>query len=135
MKLTFKDGVQAEVTRLAFRDTYGNSRMQELEETLDKIRTECRKRMTDFRKDADLPSYVFLDPVRMDWAEGIGPKRWTDAEVLPLYHYTMRVHAGGKCLHLDWFDDAPTEGRSLDGMMQRAASVVEFEVYARPITH
>lgn len=133
MKLTFKDGIQAEVIRLAFRGTYGESRMYELKETLDKIRTECRKRMTDFRRNADLPPYVFLDPVRMDWAEGAGPKRWTDAEILPLYHYTMRVHAGCKHLHLDWFDDAPADGQSLETILARAASVVEFNEYARPI--
>ena len=133
MKLVFKDGIHAEVTRLAFRSTYGNSRMYELEETLDKIRTECRKRMTDFRRNADLPPYVFLDPVQMGWAEGAGPKRWTDAEILPLYHYTMRVHTGSKHLHLDWFDDAPADGLSLEEMLARAASVVEFNEYARPL--
>ena len=133
MKLVFKDGIQAEVIRLAFRGTYGDSRMYELEETLENIRSECRKRMTDFRRKADLPPYVFLDPVQMDWAEGAGPRRWTDAEILPLYHYTMRVRAGSKHLHLDWFDDAPADGRSLEEMLARAASVVEFNEYARPI--
>ena len=133
MKLTFKDGIQAEVIRLAFRGTYGESRMYELEETLDNIRSECRKRMTNFRRNADLPPYVFLDPVQMDWAEGAGPKRWTDAEILPLYHYTMLVNAGSKHLHLDWFDDAPADGLSLEEMLARAASVVEFNEYARPL--
>ena len=132
MKLVFKDGTNAEIVRLAFRSTYDGVTMDHAREASKAALRECRERMESHRQDPDLPAYIFLDPAQARWPEQDGKSGWKENyHLLPLYHYTMKASFAGRCLNIDWFDDAPEEEQTLDGMLRKAASSVDFAHFAR----
>lgn len=132
MELTFKDGIRAELTRLAFRGTYDGITMVNARKASDGALRECRERMERALRDPDLPPYLFLDPALAWWPEQDGRSEWReDHHLLPLYHYTMKATSSGRRLNVDWFGDAPEEGGTLDEMLRKTASVIDFHLYAR----
>ena len=135
MKLKFKDGITAEIFRLSCKTIF-----EELHEY--KV-TSMSSLRTKYRRCHERKAYVFIDPVKMFWTEGDGPKRWTNKDaMLPIMHYKMLVIADprdkndwktpsyGKCLTVDWLDEEPRGDISLDSILQRAASVVEYSKYS-----
>ena len=125
MNLTFKGGITVEIIDLSCKSIF----FEPVEDQIDNfkgLRTKCRRK-------ARRKCYVFLDPVKIQWEEGKGPKRWTNKDtLLPPMHYTMLVITSLRPRHLtiEWFDIAPTEDVSLDFILQIAISVIEFCKYA-----
>ena len=132
MTLTFKDGTTAEIVRVAFRGTYDGITMDHAREASDTALRECRERMERHRQDPDLPAYLFLDPAQAWWPEQNGTSEWRENyPLLPLCHYTMKASFAGTALNIDWFGDAPQGEQTLDGMLRKAAAVVDFSQFAR----
>lgn len=138
MKLKFKDRIAASILSLSISpitQAYIDYKANTVKELLTKFRRMSRKK-----------AYVFLDPVKILWNEEEGPKRWTNEntdKMLPPVHYRMTVVADRKDPHdfktpsylryltLEWFDEYPDGDISLDSLLQRAASVVEYSKYAK----
>ncbi len=132
MKLVFKDGTNAEIVRIAFRGTYDGIKMDHVREASDRALRECRERMERLRQDPDFPAYLFLDPAQAWWPEQDGTSEWKENyHLLPLYHYTMKASFAGTALNIDWFGEAPDEAQTLDEVLRKAASVVDFTGFAR----
>lgn len=132
MKLNFKDGTTAEIVRVAFRGTYDGITMDHAREASGTALRECRERMERHRQDPYLPAYLFLDPALAWWPEQNGTSEWKENHhLLPLCHYTMKASFAGTSLNIDWFADAPNEEQTLDEVLRKASSVVDFTQFAR----